>query len=306
MAEMTAFAPGVQSAPLTPGMHFDVPEHVYHADPAPEPSLSASGGKILLNRSPRAFAWQHPRLRPASAPPREPESWSDATTFGTVVHKLALGRGKDVVEVDAADWRTNAAKVERADIMAVGKVPILTHRLAEAKAIAQHLRPHVEALGPAQTEVVIIWQDAATDGTPVWCRAMIDLLTEAGMIADLKITGAELTEGFVKRQVGAMAYDFSMAWYRRAVSAVVPDMAGRLRPRLIFAERGEPFDVFNLDLTEGNLHVADRQVQAAIDRFASCMARGRWPGVCPSPRSLDLPDWHQCDFLTAELEGDMA
>lgn len=306
MPEMTAFAPAVQTGALTPGLHLDVPEHVYHADPAPEPSLSASGGKILLNRSARAFAWQHPRLRPKSAPPREPEGWSDAATFGTVVHKLALGRGKDVVEVDAADWRTNAAKTERADIMVAGKVPILKHRLAEAKDIAKHLRPHVEAIGPAATEAVIIWRDAATDGTPVWCRAMIDVLAESGMIADLKITGAELTEGFVKRQVGAMAYDFSMAWYRRAVAAVEPAMAGRLRTRLIFAERGEPYDVFNLDLTEGNLHVADRQVQAAIDRFAACMRSGRWPGVCPSPRSLDLPDWHQRDFLTAELEGDMA
>ncbi|MEB0161086.1 hypothetical protein, partial [Pseudomonas sp. AH2 (2023)] len=83
----------------------------YHADPCPQPSLSASSGKVLINRSPRAFQWMHPRLRPAHLPLPE-DKWSDQAVFGTVVHKLVLGRGKDVVEVDADAWRTNASKME--------------------------------------------------------------------------------------------------------------------------------------------------------------------------------------------------
>lgn len=288
---------------LQQGAYTDVSERDYHADPCPEPSLSASSGKVLVNRSARAFQWMHPRLRPAHLPPVE-DSYSDQTVFGTVVHKLVLGRGKDVVEVDARDWKTNAAKMERADITASGKVAVLKHRWQEAQVIARYLRPHVERLGEHATESVVIWQDQATDGTPVWCRAMLDIVTASGLIADLKITGGELSDAFVARQVGAMGYDFSMAWYRRAVAAVWPDMAGRLRARLIFAERNEPHDVFQLDLTEGNLHVADRQCQAAIDRFAACMTADHWPGVCPQPRSLDLPDWHQRAFLNAELEGE--
>lgn len=303
MAEVAETAPLVESRILlAPGMHMDVNERAYHADPCPEPSLSASLGKVLMRRSPRAAQWTHPRLRPAHLPPVE-ESWSDQSVFGTVVHKLVLGRGKDVVEVDAADWRTSAAKTERADITVAGKVAILKHRLADAKIIANELRPHVERLNPVGTEVVLIWQDRATDGTLVWCRAMLDILTADPMIADLKITGAELTDDFVGRQVGGMGYDFSMAWYRRGLAAVKPETAGRIQTQLIFGERNEPYDVFPLPLTEGNLHVADRQCQVAIDRFAACLAADHWPGIAPTPRTVEIPDWHQRQFLAAELEG---
>jgi hypothetical protein len=306
MNEMTAFAETVESrVVLAPGVHFDVLDRDYHADPCPEPSLSASLGKVLVNRSARAAQWKHPRLRPAHLPPAE-EKWADQTNQGSVIHKLVLGRGKEVVEVDAKDWKTDASKHERSDIVVCGKLACLKSRLIEAKAVAAELRPHVASLGEHATEVVLIWQDRATDGTPVWCRAMLDILNEAGLIGDLKITAAELTDAFVARQVGSMSYDFSMAWYRRGLSILRPELAGRIKTRLIFAERNEPYDVFPLDLTEGNLHVADRQCQAAIDRFAACLTAGHWPGVAPKPRTLEIPDWHQRQFLEAELEGEIA
>ena len=53
---------------LPAGLHLGVIEAEYHADPAPEPSLSRSLAHTLLTRSPR-HAWQaHPRLNPAWLP----------------------------------------------------------------------------------------------------------------------------------------------------------------------------------------------------------------------------------------------
>lgn len=304
MADVADIASAVET--LDQGLFLNVWERTYHADPAPEPSLSASGAKVLLNRSAKAFQWGHPRLRPAHLPPIE-ESVDDKKTFGTAVHKLVLGRGKDVVEVDAADWRTSAAKTERADITACGKVAILKHRLAEARVIAAALRERVRYSADTPTEAVMVWRDQATDGTLVWCRGMVDALPlDAPRIDDLKITGGELSDAFVGRQVGNMGYDLSMAWYRRGLSVLKPDLAGRITTRLIFAERGEPYDVFPLDLTEGDLHVAARQCQAAIDRFAACMTANEWTGVAPRPRSITIPDWHQRQFLEAELQGESA
>jgi len=310
MTDVAMFAAPVQTpvitsgAHLAPGMYLDVSERDYHADPCAEPSLSASGAKTLLFRSPKAFAWKHPRLRPAHLPPVE-ESWSDQAVFGTVVHKLVLGRGKDVVEVDAKDWKTNAAKAERADITAVGKVAILKDKLVQAKMVAHELRQTV-GYGPATpTEVVLIWIDHATDGTPIWCRAMLDALPESTLIEDIKVTGAELSDEFVARQIDGMGYDISMAWYRRGLSKLAPDLAGRIKTRLTFVERNETYDTLARTLLDSELHEPDLLLQTAIDRFAACMTTGVWPGVSASPKPVAIPNWKKRALLDAALSEEI-
>lgn len=306
MSDVAIFATPVQmpvvasGAALAPGMYLDVSERDYHADPCAEPSLSASGAKTLLFRSAKAFAWKHPRLRPAHLPPIE-ETWSDQAVFGTVVHKLVLGRGKDVVEVDAKDWRTDASKRERADITAVGKVAILKDKLVLAKAVAHELRQTV-GYGPATpTEVVLVWIDHATDGTPVWCRAMLDALPEPTLIEDIKITGAELSDEFVARQIDGMGYDISMAWYRRGLSKLAPDLAGRIKTRLTFVERNETYDTLSRTLTDGELAEPDILIQIAIDRFAACQTAGQWPGVSGARKDVPIPNWKKRALLDAAL-----
>lgn len=302
-ADMAALS---SAGKLAPGIYTDVPESTYHQDPAIEPSLSASSAKVLLNRSPRAFQWQHPRLRPAHLEPLV-EKLDDTKNAGTIVHKLVLMRGKEVVEVDAAAWNTNAAKQERADIHAHGKIAVLKHKLLELRTVAAHLQSRVAYTTETPTEMVLVWLDRATDGTPVWCRAMLDAwIADAHRIEDLKITAGELSEAFVARQIASMSYDLSMAWYRRGMAALNPDLTGRIKCRLIFAERREPFDTFPVDLTESDLSVADRKCQAAIDIFAACMSAGQWPGVAPEPRAVALPPWHERAWMERELAEDAA
>lgn len=291
---------------LTEGIYLDVLERDYHADPAPEPSLSASGAKILLNRSARAFQWQHPRLRPAHLEPLV-EKLDDAKSAGVVVHKLVLLRGKQIVEVDATAWNTNAAKEERKAIHAAGHIAVLKPRLKELRSVATHLQARVNYTKDTLTELVLVWQDRATDGTPVWCRAMLDAwIEDACRNEDLKITAGELSEGFVSRQIASMSYDLSMSWYRRGLAKLRPELAGRIKSRLIFAERKEPYDTFPVDLSEGDLCVADRKCQAAIDIFAACMKSGQWPGVAPQPRTVTLPSWAERAWLERELNEEAA
>jgi hypothetical protein len=87
-----------------PGLYEGVPETVYHADPVePGPSLSSSIAKLLVTRSPRHAWHEHPRLRKAKA--LEVEAPSKAMDIGTAAHKLILGRGRDIVEITADDYR---------------------------------------------------------------------------------------------------------------------------------------------------------------------------------------------------------
>lgn len=288
-------------APLAEGLYLDVHESRYHNDPAPEPSLSASAAKVLLKRSARAFQWKHPRLRPDHLP-APVEKYDSKKVQGQVLHKLVLGRGKDVVPVDAAAWNTKAAKEERAAIHAHGKLAVLAGDYKALRDIAAWLQSRTAEISRSNTEMVGVWLDRATDGTPVWCRMMVDIWDEeACRIDDLKLTQGELTDAFVGRQIAAMDYDLSMAWYRRGMSHLRPELAGRIKTRVTFIERNEPYDIFPADLLDIDLAVPDRKCQAAIDIFARCMTAGEWPGIAQQPRNVVIPPWHERQWLDREL-----
>src|SRR5579885_3028935 len=105
---------------LKPGIRPDVPAEDYHADPAPEPSLSAGIARRLISQSP-LHAWTaHPRLNPDHR-----DEHGDRLDFGSAAHSLLL-EGLDVCEVIEADsWRTNAAKDARDGARASGLIPLL-------------------------------------------------------------------------------------------------------------------------------------------------------------------------------------
>ena len=95
-------------------IHTDIAAAAYHADPAPEPSLSSSVARILVERSPRHAWWAHPRLNPDFAPDRG----SDAAAVGSAVHAVALeGEWDRIAFIEAPDWRTKAAKEARSNAL---------------------------------------------------------------------------------------------------------------------------------------------------------------------------------------------
>ena len=82
----------------------DITEEDYHADKLPDwctgPSLSNSMAKILLDKSPAHAYAAHPRLGGAGRV--LPASTLQTFDAGKLAHKLLLGRGAEVVVIDAA------------------------------------------------------------------------------------------------------------------------------------------------------------------------------------------------------------
>ena len=111
---------------MEPGV-YDLDAAAYHADPCPEPSLSSSIGKLIVGRSPLHAKCAHPRLNP-DYQPRE----SGKFDLGSTVHKLILGKGAEVVAIEADDWRTKAAKEARDTARGDGKTPMLVGQLERA------------------------------------------------------------------------------------------------------------------------------------------------------------------------------
>ena len=126
-----------------PGL-YRMPAEVYHADPAPEPSLSSSIAKLLIDRSPEHAFHAHPRL----SGPKEESDPTRPKEIGTAAHKLLLDQGRDLVVVEAEAWTTKDAKVARAAAYAAGDCPILRpdldRQVAESIAAQDTIAENIE------------------------------------------------------------------------------------------------------------------------------------------------------------------
>src|ERR1700728_207597 len=101
-----------------PGIYLSLDESEYHADPCPEPSLSSSICKLMLEQTPRHVWGAHPRLNPQF----EPQT-GKAFDKGAAVHSLVLGGPARIVEIDADSWPSGIAKTAREIAHKAGKVP---------------------------------------------------------------------------------------------------------------------------------------------------------------------------------------
>lgn len=259
----------------------------YHRDPCAVPSLSASIAKLLIDRSPR-HAWAaHPRLGGA---PRESTESMDS---GTLIHRLLLGAGADLVVIDASDYRTNAAKAAREAARAEGKFPVLIGKLAEANENAAKLREQLRAFGielNASSEVPIEWvEDAGT--APVTCRAMLDHIDlERGLIWDLKtITSAH--PDACARAMTVYGYDVQEAAYRSALRHLRPELSGREEFTFVFMELEPPHCVLPVRSDGQFRAMGDARWQRAVSMWKACIEADEWPGYATDTVRLSPPPW---------------
>jgi hypothetical protein len=249
-----------------PGLYGGVTADQYHADPVPGGSLTSSGARALL-------------------PPSCPALFR---------HKQLLGAGAGVVEIDAKDWRTNAAKAAKAEAHANGLVPLLSKDLATVHEMADALRSHPEAAallapGSGEPEQVVVWQD---HDTGVWCRAMFDWLrrrppTGRRILVDYK-TCASAEPGDINKAVGNFGYHQQAEWYRDAARWLDGTDPGFL---FIFQERTPPYLV-----TVAELDPVARRIGAARNRwarqtYAHCMAADVWPSYVNGIYEAHLTRW---------------
>lgn len=267
------------------GLHRDVPEHVYHADPCERPALSASIARVLLDQSAAHAYARHPRLG------GQPSAPTGAMERGTLIHALILG-GAPVVAVNAENWRTKAAREARDEARAAGSIPILAHELADLTAAADAIRgqlpPWVEG---AHHEVTAVWD---IDG--VLCRGRVDVL-DAHRILDLKTTRDASPEAMA-RAVIRYGYDVQAAAYSEAIRELT---AARHVEYTIAAVELEPPYAVGLYTLDGELRErGEHRWMIAQARWAGCIATGEWP-VGYGGR-LECPPWAGVEYEYEEDE----
>ena len=274
---------------LSEGIHLDVPEAAYHADPCPEPSLSNSIASVLLARSP-LHAWHaHPRLNPNPEPSRDVTSAMD---FGSALHKRLLGRGADIEVIPFSDYKKEVAKERRDEARQFGRIPLLEKEMprltAAANAALRQMQVHPDCadfFAPGQSEAVLIWRDG-----DAWCRSMVDRLPDdpRAMAYDIKATGMSAAPGDWERRM-VSAYRTQAPFYGRGLTKLRGIVPPPIRFVVIEAEAPHAISVMCPAPSLYHLGVAD--VERAICNWSGCMKAKAWPGYPAFTAHIEAPNW---------------
>lgn len=270
----------------------------YHADPCGTPSLSSSVASLLIARSPAHAKAAHPKLSPATVR-------TEAAHFdiGAAAHAILLEGDDRIVEVDAADWRTKAAKEERDAARAAGMTPLLIEQAERVREMVAAVRSQLAKskedpplLSPAgKPEKTIVW----TEGDRVQCRALIDWLhDDLSTVDDVKTTsGSASPEAWSRGSFFSFGYDIQAAFHSRGVRA----LSGRLPLfRYIVVETTPPFALSLFTPGADVLAVANAKVDFAIEEWRKCLSAKRWPAYPLRLATIELPPWEEPRWMERE------
>lgn len=267
-----------------PGIYGDIDERTYHAD---RESLSHSGAKLLL-----------PPSCPAKFKERmdNPLPPTPTFSFGHLAHKLVLGEGAVIREIEAVDYRTKAAQQQRDEALAAGEIPALTPELAKAVAMADAVREHPVASKLFATGRAEMSMYADDPDTGWGLRGRADWLTrgeELGLgdrlvIVDYKTT-VDANPSSWGRSAANYGYALQFAWYVELARLVNLDDW----PAFLFVcqEKEPPYLVSVNELDAEAWNLGYDQMRHAIAVYAECMESGVWPGYSDGINPVSLPRW---------------
>lgn len=296
MAAPESFAPGEYTV-TEPGV-YEMPNAVYHGDPAPEGSLSSTGARRLIEPSCPA------KFHHAREHGEEPKAVYD---FGHVAHLHVLTEGEIVQVVDAPDWRTKDAREQRDTARVAGRVPILGKDLAVVEAMAAAIKAHpiagpLFAPGAGLPERSLFWRD---EPAGIWRRARLDWMRHTGpsdrfIGVDYKTAAAADLES-LQKAIHRHGYHQQAAWYLDGIRALGLSPGGEPSFVFVFQEKEAPYVVTVVELDVRSLAIGRLLNRRAIDTYLACTHTGRWPGYADEVVLVELPHYVLNEYTDQEL-----
>ncbi len=283
-----------------PGAYAGISNEDYHRAPnlLPAPSISSSGLKTLLRKSPLHYWFDSPLN-----PDRPAESNKPHFRVGKAAHDVLLlsDRWPQHYFVLPEDFNARATKEQadyhkaKADAEAAG-LTVLKHGEAEVvMAMARALKANPvanAALSSGEPEMTLAWQDPETG---VWVRARPDYLPhsvrqkrEVMAVADVK-TAADGSHHAFSRAIESYGYHMSAALYADGIKAIYGHYPTHWLHVVI--EKEAPYCVALYELPGEDIERGRWLNRFAIRAFAKCLDTGKWPGYADEPAQVGLPYW---------------
>lgn len=283
-------APLIATAGAYPGI--DTLDYHRNQNLLPGPSISSSGLKTLLSRSPRHYWFDSPLN-----PDRPPEPDKPHFNVGKAAHDMLLlsDRWPECYFVLPEDFNARKTSEQadyhaaREEARAAGKC-VLTFAEAETvAAMAASLRENefaAAALSNGESEVTLAWQDKETG---VWLRARPDFLPhKRKIIPDLKTAANGSPQAF-RRAIDQFGYHMSAALYWDAIREVFgTEPTNWLH---VVLEKEAPHVTSLYELPSEDIERGRWLNRKAIRTYAGCLSADRWPGYADEPIQCGLPGW---------------
>jgi hypothetical protein len=288
---------------MEPGL-FEMSINDYLADACgTPPSLNNSLISYLLDCPAKAYA-RHPRFSPGFQPEE-----SRKMDKAIVAHKLLLGRGRDVKVIDADNYRTKAAQEARDAARAAGVIPVLASDLSTAEAMHTACIKQLadfdlgDVFEGGKAELALLWKDIAG----CWGRSLIDYLRDN--VPSWELWDYKTTDRSVRPEGAAMGafivdqgYDTQLAMQERGLCTLFPNLAGRLKFRLLFQETEEPYLISVVEPDEATMAIARRKVDYAMHLWAECLNAESFPGYTPEVVKTEHAGYLADRWIKREIE----
>jgi len=272
---------------------YEISFEQYLGDTCDGVSISAHGLAHFLTRDEGGTAtpahwWAHSVYNPK----REPEVSTPALNIGRAAHALVLGEPEfnrcfAVLPFDSL--RTNEAKAWKEKIESEGRTMVRDTELAMIQRMAAAVKksPQVaRAFAAGKAEQSLIWRDEATG---VWVKSRPDWLPDdptQRLILDFK-AHADIAPDKFARDAFAFNYHLQAAMQRQAVREVMgvePIGVGH-----VVQEKEPPFLAELRMFRPTALDYGQRLFRRALDRFAECWQKQRWPGYTTEASYIEEP-----------------
>ncbi len=141
--------------------------------------------------------------------------------------------------------------------------------------------------GDGANEVVIVWRDQETG---LLCKARMDRIGSPygwTFVVDVK-SSRDASPASFRKDVANFGYARQLAMYLDGAATLAP---AERRNAIIAVEKARPFGVAIYELTDAAIEEGRKQYRRNLRQYATCKAKGSWPGYPDSLIPLSLPPW---------------